>query len=143
MLRLVPAVRLRRHASRVLVRPLSGVTPSLESILGVPTGSPRAEVRSRYLAAALRLHPDHNAADPGAADKMMELQDAWQRYKSACRHEDAQLLGGFAAFGVGCSFSDDDEERAARAEVMEAASRGYLHRPKLRDRNTDVDGLCS
>ena len=38
---------------------------------------------------------------------------------------------GFIEFGVGCSFSDDDVERAARAAVMDEASRGVLLRGLL------------
>ena len=101
--------------------------------MGIETSdTPRDEVRAAYVRAALQLHPDHNC-DADAGQKMMELQDAWQRYKADCLRADSKIEGGFVDFGVGCSFADDDDERAARAEVVDAASRGYLHRPELRD----------
>ena len=112
---------------RVLRRALTTSSPrrvsSLHDLLGLAPDTPRDEVRRCYLRAALATHPDRSE-DPNAADRMVALQDAWQRYRvRAC----PQLVGsGFTRFGVGCSFSDSAEEQAQRADLMAQAATGRL-----------------
>ena len=84
----------------------------IHEMLGLPPSAPREHVRTAYLEALLREHPDHNIEDPQAStSRLIALNDAWQCYRQAHRDDDAVDSEGFTAFGVGCSFSDGPEER--------------------------------
>ena len=96
----------------------------IHEMLGLPPSAPREHVRTAYLEALLREHPDHNIEDPQAStSRLIALNDAWQCYRQAHRDDDAVDSEGFTAFGVGCSFSDGPEERTQRVALMEEASR--------------------
>ena len=64
-----------------------------------------------------------------------ELQSAWERYdeiaKDMTKAFNKNASGGaadpnFTAFGVGCSFADNEEERALRNEITDQACRGWF-----------------
>jgi curved DNA-binding protein CbpA len=114
---------------------MASATPDLLELLELPHTAPRETVRTSYLQAALRTHPDNNCGDPEAARRMIELQEAWERYQKAKRrdHRSPHDEGGFTQFGVGCSFDDSLEEHIARSIIMEQASRGVLPRRALAD----------
>ena len=111
---------------------------SLLELLGLAPGAPREQIRSRYLRAAMKTHPD-TSRSPFAAAQMAELQHAWEQYKTSERYRRSRSSAaaaapartGFTAFGVGCSFSDTPEEQAARSVLMEQAARGRLHQRRL------------
>ena len=124
-----------QHMREALCRFLSSsVSKSLEALLGLKPGTTsREEVKALYLSAALKLHPDHNRTDVKAAEKMAELQEAWQRYRQRLRHlPDGECDGpGFTEFGVGCSFDDSDVERDARMALMDQAARGVMNQAQI------------
>ena len=67
----------------------------------------------------------------------MQLKDAWDAFRRQ-RHEES---GTFTAFGVGCSFSDSDEEKDERAALMAEASLGRMNQRTLsRGRKDGDDG---
>ena len=103
----------------------------LLQILGLSTDTPREQVRSAYLRAAMGTHPDTSHM-PDAAARMAELQQAWERYRASDRYRLSAPPGpGFTAFGVGCSFSDTAEEQAERSALMEKAARGHVNQRRL------------
>jgi len=98
---------------------------SLHDLLGLAPDTPKEEVRRSYLRAALATHPDRSE-DPQAADRMVALQDAWQRYRVRTWNRPQLVGSGFTRFGVGCSFSDNAEEQQQRADLMAEAATGRL-----------------
>ena len=109
---------------------LARAATNLHELLDLPPSAPFAEVRRRYLERAKATHPDSCQLGEGDAN-FVELQGAWDAYEMAQpRHASDRHGGSFTRFGVGCSWTDDIFERAERAEVMDAASRGQtLRRP--------------
>jgi hypothetical protein len=60
-----------------------------------------------------------------------DLQNAWDKYEDLASAM-KKVTGGdkeasnFTMFGVGCSFSDNEEERAFRNEITDQACRGWF-----------------
>ena len=109
-----------------------------------------ADLRSAYLEQIQRLHPDKvNARVASTVDAnissetkeaFVELREAWDRYEQIARtmkrtgkNYDSSC-GGFTKFGVGCSFSDNAEERDSRAKIMDQASRGWFSAGEISER---------
>jgi hypothetical protein len=104
----------------------SSPSRKLEGLLGIDLkATTHEDIRAAYVQMALKTHPDHNAADD-AAEQMAFLQRTWKAYLLSVRRSD-----GFTDFGIGCSFDDNEEEAAARAALVEQASRGVMNRPAL------------
>lgn len=97
-----------------------------------------ADLKTAYLERMQRLHPDKTQSTERTtmereADKrkFVELQDAWNRYENLAKMMKRVEKGGtteasFTMFGVGCSFSDNEEERAFRNEITDQACRGWF-----------------
>lgn len=111
-----------------------------------------ADLRSAYLERIQKLHPDKQRSQQPAslkapqrrgvednsqvitdASRFAELQEAWNRYeliakvsKRVGKGEGRDVDTNFTMFGVGCSFSDTEEEREKRAKIMDEASRGWF-----------------
>ena len=98
---------------------------------------PRNEIKAEYLKAISEIHPDRAKSDDQRKDfhsKFIILQQAWDAYDKGIvkdRTSKANELGTFTKFGVGCSFSDSEEEKALRWEIMEQASKGWFPDGKL------------
>jgi DnaJ-class molecular chaperone len=95
------------------------------------------ELKTAYLERVHKLHPDKNnhihnhKKKESAKIKFVELKEAWQRYEELAKtmrrvEKGDNEASSFTMFGVGCSFSDNDEERAQREEIMDQASRGWF-----------------
>jgi hypothetical protein len=105
------------------------------------------ELRTLYLRKVHELHPDKALNGKKGKALFVELQDAWISYEqhsklyrqSAGRNE---VEGDFTMFGVGCSFSDNEEETRLRVEIMDQAGRGWFTSGLLfekPDDNTSMD----
>lgn len=93
-----------------------------------------ADLKKAYLGRIQEIHPDKIRKDSErSADlkrSFQELQEAWAKYEDLAKsmrsvgngEEDAN----FTLFGVGCSFSDTEEERALRHEITDQACRGWF-----------------
>ena len=106
----------------------------LLKLLNIRNGSirdvTRKEIKSEYLKAVSEIHPDRAKCDDQRKDfhsKFITLQQAWDAYdKGIVKDRTSSKPGTFTSFGVGCSFSDSEEERALRWEIMEQASKGWF-----------------
>eukprot|EP00532_Pseudo-nitzschia_australis_P004910 CAMPEP_0168193374 /NCGR_PEP_ID=MMETSP0139_2-20121125/18573_1 /TAXON_ID=44445 /ORGANISM="Pseudo-nitzschia australis, Strain 10249 10 AB" /LENGTH=247 /DNA_ID=CAMNT_0008116727 /DNA_START=261 /DNA_END=1004 /DNA_ORIENTATION=+ len=62
--------------------------------------------------------------------EFQELQSIWNRYeelsKNMMKVQGDGVAANFTKFGVGCSFSDSEEERALRNEITDQACRGWF-----------------
>ena len=62
--------------------------------------------------------------------EFQELQSTWDRYdelsKSMMKARGDGVAANFTQFGVGCSFSDTEEERILRQEITDQACRGWF-----------------
>jgi len=63
--------------------------------------------------------------------KFQDLQSTWDRYEELSKSMTKVIQGdgttaNFTKFGVGCSFSDNDEEKALRREITDQACRGWF-----------------
>ena len=66
-----------------------------------------------------------------------ELQQAWHQYEELAKAmtKVQSKQSNFTKFGVGCSFSDSEEERALRSEITDQACRGWFSSGMLSERN--------
>jgi hypothetical protein len=106
-------------------------------------------LKTAYLEEVHKLHPDknnhtHNHKKESAKRKFVELKEAWQRYdefaKTMRRVEKGDNeASSFTMFGVGCSFCDNDEERAQREAIMDQACRGWFSSGALGNGDDEVD----
>ena len=126
-----------------------------------------ADLRAAYLERIHFLHPDKknansssssSSAKPAIEDendgnrttdaaRFVELQEAWNRYEEIAkmmkkvgqgsRDGNARVDANFTMFGVGCSFSDNEEEREMRNRIMDQASRGWFSAGELSERTED------
>lgn len=94
-----------------------------------------ADLKKAYLGRIQEIHPDKIKGDKNNdADALklsfQELQEAWKKYEELAKLMKAPGNGeaeaNFTMFGVGCSFSDTEEERILREEFTEQACRGWL-----------------
>jgi DnaJ-class molecular chaperone len=93
-----------------------------------------ADLKKAYLGRVQEIHPDKIEKESPEADALkrsfQELQDAWKKYEELAKLMTAPGNGdaeaNFTMFGVGCSFSDTEEERILRDEFTEQACRGWL-----------------
>lgn len=102
------------------------------------------DLRTAYLERLHSIHPDkaahesaEDASQPTSSKKddlhrqFVTLQEAWDQYEEVIRMM-KNVTGGdkeesnFTMFGVGCSFSDSDEEKRLRAEITDQACRGWF-----------------
>ncbi len=110
------------------------------------------DLRKEYLKRLQVIHPDKINANSIDANRLgqqdadildpirskedlkkefQELQSTWDRYEELSKsmmkvvHGDG-ATANFTQFGVGCSFSDNDEERALRTEITDQACRGWF-----------------
>lgn len=110
------------------------------------------DLRREYLKKLQVIHPDkvnanaielhsENTNDGKGLDPLpskeelkkefQELQSTWDRYEELTKsmmkvvHGDG-AAANFTQFGVGCSFSDNEEERALRNEITDQACRGWF-----------------
>lgn len=103
------------------------------------------DMRKAYLERLQVIHPDklqhastnndhhhnHSANHREALkNEFQELQSTWDQYEELSRNmtkvQGDGLAANFTKFGVGCSFSDSDEERALRSEITDQACRGWF-----------------
>ena len=96
------------------------------------------DLRKAYLRRLQEIHPDKHKSRNLSSDHLQsvkqsfnELQAAWDKYESLARNMNKVDKGdkadaNFTMFGVGCSFSDNEEERARRSEITDQACRGWF-----------------
>ena len=93
------------------------------------------ELRAAFLERVHEIHPDKRRGDTTEADtsghhEFVELQSAWAEYEKLAKMMTKVGSGSsdanFTLFGVGCSFSDNDAERAKRNQIMDEAARGWF-----------------
>ena len=93
-----------------------------------------ADLKKAYLGRVQEIHPDKVQKESRDAAELkrsfQELQEAWKQYEELVKLMKAPGNGdeeaNFTMFGVGCSFSDTEEERILREEFTEQACRGWL-----------------
>lgn len=91
-----------------------------------------SDLRQAYLQRVHQIHPDRYHTNNSnerehAKHEFVKLQDAWALYESFAKElKSGDVDASFTMFGVGCSFSDNDAERALRAEITDQACRGWF-----------------
>mmetsp|Transcript_17834 Transcript_17834/g.36655 ORF Transcript_17834/g.36655 Transcript_17834/m.36655 type:complete len:292 (-) Transcript_17834:210-1085(-) len=87
--------------------------------------------RSQLTAQQHRKNNDRVHSKEELKKEFQELQSTWDRYEALSKDMMKVIQGdgaaaNFTKFGVGCSFSDNDEERALRNEITDQACRGWF-----------------
>lgn len=94
------------------------------------------DLRKAYLQKLHLLHPDkqrNKVSENDQADRQefQQLHDIWSQYDEMAKSM-MKVAGGdgesanFTMFGVGCSFSDSETERALRNDITDQACRGWF-----------------
>ena len=119
------------------------------------------DLRKAYLDRLQVVHPDKaKSASPqqqgnnGSNDNVVvvqqmkvdfqQLQSAWDKYDEMAKSMRIVTDGdgeaaNFTLFGVGCSFSDNDQERALRTEITDQACRGWFTSGLLPEASSNKD----
>lgn len=88
------------------------------------------DLRKTYLEKLQIFHPDKQKHKQTSSkhEAFVELRDAWDEYEKVAKMLEAAGTAdaNFTMFGVGCSFSDNPEEMALRAEITDQACRGWF-----------------
>lgn len=77
--------------------------------------------------------------------EFQKLQDLWSKYDEMAKSM-IKVAGGdgeaanFTLFGVGCSFSDNEQERALRHEITDQACRGWFSSGLLGENDDESTG---
>jgi hypothetical protein len=160
------SLRAKQDLVRVLFgAELSKIGPQAHRLLDHSIYS-YADLRSSYLERVQKLHPDKQQSQQSALElpprvdegehagkrnvtktdssHFLKLQEAWNRYESVAKFskqfekaDSSGLEAHFTMFGVGCSFSDNDDEREMRAKIMDQASRGWFSAGELYHTDND------
>lgn len=103
-----------------------------------------ADLKRAYFAKLQDIHPDKNKAlgsSPFGRDTTKQhfhdLQRTWDRYNDMAKtmnKVNPTGQGDFTKFGVGCSFSDNEYEKALRSEITDQACRGWFSAGELPER---------
>ena len=95
------------------------------------------DLRKAYLQKLHLLHPDKQRSSSFKENyqthrkEFQRLQDVWSQYDEMAKSM-MKVAGGdgesanFTMFGVGCSFSDNEAERALRNDITDQACRGWF-----------------
>jgi hypothetical protein len=95
------------------------------------------DLRTAFLQRAQVLHPDklqcshkHARGREASKKEFVALMEAWNRYDEIAKTVkgvgSSETSANFTMFGVGCSFSDNDDERLLREKIMDQACRGWF-----------------
>jgi DnaJ-class molecular chaperone len=105
------------------------------------------DLKTAYLGRLQEIHPDKNKINnnnPFNGDSKKgfhELQNAWDKYEEMARAMKTMSEEGdeanFTMFGVGCSFSDNEQEKTLRNEIMEQACRGWFSSGLIADTSSN------
>eukprot|EP00536_Pseudo-nitzschia_multiseries_P017643 jgi/Psemu1/299522/fgenesh1_pm.1700_\ len=91
---------------------------------------PHFEDTSRRIAPNQTGRRDASSFRDELKEEFQELQSTWDRYeelsKSMMKVRGDGVAANFTKFGVGCSFSDNEEESALRREITDQACRGWF-----------------
>jgi hypothetical protein len=96
-----------------------------------------SELKRAYFARLQEIHPDKKKSSIPEVEEdsstkntkvFHELQEAWERYEEMAKPMEKVQADqtNFTKFGVGCSFSDSEQERALRTEITDQACRGWF-----------------
>jgi hypothetical protein len=97
-----------------------------------------SDLKKAYLGRIQEIHPDKLRKETrkdfqeteDLKRSFQELQEAWKKYEDLAKSMksvgNGEADANFTLFGVGCSFSDTEEERALRDEITDQACRGWL-----------------
>lgn len=100
-------------------------------VLGVPKGASEDEIKTAYRRLAKKYHPDLNPGDPVAAQKMNEINEAYDRIKNPQAYTRQQNPYTQNPYGYGQQGTDPFEEffRQARQQQQQQSNRQYTYRP--------------
>lgn len=98
------------------------------------SGSSPAQLQRVYLQRLQEWHPDKQKTKKDSK-AFRDIVEAWRTYQdllkgvgssSITNRSSAEVTTDFTRFGVGCSFSDSEQERKERNAIMEQAGKGWL-----------------
>ena len=98
-----------------------------------------ADLKRAYFAKLQEIHPDKNKGSAlfgsdSSKQEFHDLQKTWEQYSDMAKSMEkvqSQGQGDFTKFGVGCSFSDNEYEKALRTEITDQACRGWFSAGEL------------
>ncbi len=102
-------------------------------VLGLNPGASDEEVKKAYRRLAKKYHPDRNPGDPVAAQKMQEINAAYDAIKNPEQSQSGSYGGGYGGYGYGRSYGGYQGQQTDSGDSYQQAAHQYIRYRRYRE----------